>query len=71
MNYKVGKKPSLFVAQPVKWMNLKDLQLSVEYKTFFVSSDTLSSKYRYERDAIRDVKLNSLNKRVMLCNALK
>ena len=59
---KQGKKLSLFVAQPVKWMNLKDSQLSVEQITFFVSSDTLSSKYRYEtvpkQGYIRDVKLN-------------
>ena len=39
-----GKNPSLLVAQPVKWMNLKNSQLS----------DTFSSKYHYEtRSQIR------------------
>ena len=48
-NKKDGKNPSLLVSQPVKWMNLKNSQLSVRtYKVVFVSSDTFSSKYRYE-----------------------
>ena len=49
-NKKEGKNPSLLVAQPVKWMNLKNSQLSVRINNVvFESSDTLSSKYLYER----------------------
>ena len=48
-NKKEGKNPSLLVAQPVKWMNLKNSQLSVRInKVVFVSSDTYSSKYHCE-----------------------
>ena len=63
-----GKNSSLFVAQPVKLMNFNDSQLSVRIKNVFVSSDTLSSNYRYETVnpgkvffQFAGVKLNSLN----------
>ena len=37
---KQGKKPSLFVAQPVKWVNLKDKQLSVRINNVFFDLPT-------------------------------
>ena len=54
------KNSSLFVAQPVKLMNFKDSQLSVRIKNVFVSSDTLSSDYRYETVNPSKVFSNSL-----------
>ena len=64
---KKGKNPSLFVAQPVKWMNISQLPVRIN-TVFFLSSDILSSKYCHETvNASKvlsnslDVKLNSLN----------
>ena len=38
---KQGKKPSLFIAQAVKWVNLKDSQLSVRINNVFLYLPTL------------------------------
>ena len=63
-----GKNPSLFVAQPVKWMNLKDSQLSVRIKNVFCIFRHFEFKYRYETvnpskvfSNSLEVKLNALN----------
>ena len=70
-----GKNPSLFVAQPVKWMNLKDSQLSLRINNGFCIFRRFKFKIslwnrKPKQGYIRNVKLKRTVSRYCACPKL-